>query len=332
MAHQNGTANDPVDLLDKLRIFAAANGWTIHNFGARPAGATAGQALQLSKAQLSATFVTLSAAGTVFNPGPMVGSYVHDAYVSGSGTENQANGSPISYTNGMAGPYQAYDFFTGQGANGPYLYAVVETSAGLFKHFGIGVLDAIGTLLPGTFNVNSNWQHATSYVSNIASGAHSIPWQGSETSNPNGFNNNGAAYSGIQIRADADTLSPKWYLSTRQNGASNVYVPRRMVGGPIYSAPSTPEQVTLALQTSSASQRTGRTTLVPTLMLGERTGGQYSPLGSGPGVRWVQLDYLDPGAVLTIGTDQWKVFPVARKNGTGGAPNSQLYGFAYKMT
>lgn len=328
MAHQTGTANDPVDLLDKLRVFALANGWTIHNFGARPAGATAGQALQLSKGGLSASFLTLSAAGTVADPGPKVGSYVHDAYVGGSGTENQANGSPISYTNAMAGPYQAYDFFTGQGEKGPYLYVVVETSAGLFKHFGIGILDSIGAMNTGAFHFNSNWNYSTTYVGTLANLAHLIPWSGLENTATNGYNNT-TAWTSTQIRGDSDTLAPKWYLSTTSTGTGNLYVPRRLRGGP-FSA-SQVGQVTNFPQLSSASNRTGRTTLVPTLMLGERTGGQFSPLGSGPGVRWVQMDYLDPGAVLTIGTDTWKVFPVIRKNGSTGQPNSLLYGYAYKM-
>lgn len=328
MAHQNGTANDPVDLLDKLRVFALANGWTVHNFGARPAGATAGQALQLSKSGLAASFLSLSAAGTVNDPGPKIGGYVHDAYVGGSGTENQANGSEKAYSNALAGPYQRYDFFTGVGQNGPYLYVVVETAAGLFKHFGIGILDGMGVLNPGSFMFNSNWNYSTNYVGNMLSTAHMIPWMGNESSPTNGYHNTLLA-SGTTIRADADTLSPKWYLGTNQPGSANIYVPRRMRGGP--GAENQPGQVLSYPILASASMRTGRTTLVPTLMLGERTGGQYSPLGSGPGVRWVQLDYLDPGAVLTIGTDQWKVFPVVRKNGSGMQPNSLLYGYAYRM-
>lgn len=328
MAHQNGTANDPVDLLDKLRVFALANGWTVHNYGTRPAGATAGQALQLSKSGLAASFLSLSAVGTVADPGPKVGGYVHDAYVGGSGTENQANGSEKAYTNAMAGPYQGYDFFTGVGQNGPYLYVVVETSAGLFKHFGIGVLDGMGVLNSGAFMFNSNWNYSTSYVGNMFSAGHMIPWLGNESSPTNGYSNS-VASSGITIRADSDTLAPKWYLAVNYAGSGNTYVPRRLRGGPGYA--NQPVQVLNYPILSGASMRTGRTTLVPTLMLGERTGGQYSPLGSGPGVRWVQLDYLDPGAVLTIGTDQWKVFPVVRKNGSAGQPNSLLYGYAYKM-
>ena len=313
MAHQNGTANDPVDLLDKLRVFAQANGWTIHNFGARPAGATAGQALQLSKSGLAASFLSLSAVGTVTDPGPKVGGYVHDAYVGGSGTENQANGSDKAYTNAMAGPY---------------LYVVVETAAGLFKHFGIGVLDGMGVLNSGAFMFNSNWNYNTFYVGSMFATAHMIPWLGNEGTLTNGYSNS-VASSGITIRADSDTLAPKWYLAVNHAGSGNTYVPRRLRGGPGYANRTV--QVLNYPILSGASMRTGRTTLVPTLMLGERTGGQYSPLGSGPGVRWVQLDYLDPGAVLTIGTDQWKVFPVVRKNGSAGQPNSLLHGFAYKM-
>jgi hypothetical protein len=66
-------------------------------------------------------------------------------------------------------------------------------------------------------------------------------------------------------------------------------------------------------------------------MYGERTSNLGSPLGYPPHLRWVRLDYLSPGDVLTIGSDQWKVFPVIRKDGGTGQVNSGKYGYAYKV-
>lgn len=312
MAHQNGTATDHVDLLDKLRVFALANGWTVHNFGARPAGATAGQALQLSKGGFAFSFLSLSSAGTAPNPGQYVGGYAHDAYVGGSGTENQANASPKIYANAMTGPYQGYDFFAGDGANGPYLYAVVETSAGTFKHFGVGVLDKFGAITTGAFVYAAAWNYDPTNISQWAQPRHSVPFDSTESSS--------VAYSrSLHVRADSDTITPRWYdpqatpfLRAGHRSASTGFLTRTTVIG-------------------SASRRTGRTTLTPCLVSGERTGGLYSLLGAPPGMRWVSLDYLDPGAVLTIGTDTWKVFPVIRKNGGAGQPNSERFGYAFKM-
>lgn len=312
MAHQNGTATDHVDLLDKLRVFALANGWTVHNFGARPAGATAGQALQLSKGGFAFSFLSLSSAGTAINPGQYVGGYAHDAYVGGSGTENQANASPKIYANAMTGPYQGHDFFAGDGANGPYLYAVVETSAGTFKHFGVGVLDKFGAITTGAFVYAATWNYDPTNISQWAQSMHSVPFDSAESS----F----VAYGrSLHVRADGDTVSPRWYdpqatpfLRGGHRSINIGFLARTPVIG-------------------SASLRTGRTTLTPCLVSGERTGGLYSLLGAPPGMRWVSLDYLDPGAVLTIGTDTWKVFPVIRKNGGAGQPNSERFGYAFKM-
>lgn len=312
MAHQNGTATDHVDLLDKLRIFALANGWTVHNFGTRPAGATAGQALQLSKGGFAFSFLSLSAAGTANNPGQYVGGYAHDAYVGGNGTENQANGSPKIYANAMTGPYQGYDFFAGDGANGPYLYAAVETSAGVFKHFGVGVLDKFGAITTGAFVYAGAWNYDPTYISLWTHPRNSVPFDSTETTS----SNNGRS---LYVRADGDTVSPRWY-----DPQATPFLRAGHRGTAVGALARTPV-------IGSASLRTGRTTLTPCLVSGERPGGLYSLLGAPPGMRWVSLDYLDPGAVLTIGTDTWKVFPVIRKNGGPGQPTSERFGYAFKM-
>ena len=313
MPHQNGTATDHVDLLDKLRLFALANGWTVHNFGGRPAGATAGQALQLSKSGLAGSFLSLSGAGTANDPGQFIGGYCHDAYVGGSGTENQANASPKIYANAMTGPYQGYDFFTGVGNDGPYLYVVVETGAGVFKHFGIGVLDKFGAITTGAFVYACRWNYDPNYISVWTSPRNSVPFDTTEGTSGNPGRS-------LHVRADSDTITPRWYdpqTSPLLRGGHRVAAAINLVRMPAYG---------------SASLRTGRTTLTPCLLAAERTGGLYSMVGAPPGMRWVALDYLDPGAILTIGTDDWKVFPVIRKNGGAGQPNSERFGYAFKMT
>lgn len=312
MAHQNGTANSHVDLLDKLRLFALANGFTVNNFGARPAGATAGQALQLTKGSFAGSFLSLSGAGTAQHPGNFIGGYVHDAYVGGNGTENQANGCPKIYSNALTGPYQGYDFFTGQGADGPYLYAAVETAAGFFKHFGMGVLDKFGAFNTGSFVHATVWQYDPTAINDWTSFRHSVPFDSREVVS----SNNGVS---LYIRGDSDTVSPRWF-----NPQATPFIRGGFRNTSVGTFVRTPV-------IGSASLRTGRSPLIPCIITGERTGGLYSPLGSPPGMRWVAMDYLDPGGVLTIGTDTWKVFPIIRKYGAAGQPNSDRFGYAYKM-
>lgn len=324
MAYQTGTATDPVDLLDKLRVFALANGWTVHNFGARPAGATAGQALQLSKGPVVGSFLSLSAVGNMSDPGPKIGTYGHDAYSAGGGTENQPNGGFKCYANACAGPYQAYHFFSDDGSTTPpYLYVVAETSAGVFRHFGLGKLVGLGVLNSGVFAYGSRWMHdvSSNYISDPDSPWHAVPFDSTSL----GFN---FALPGTSLRADSDSISPRWHSTEAHTFAQQMW-------GGIRGQPSNNISQTKAIVhgpvRDSASQMTGRTLLGKCELAVARQSNLASPVGYPPGIRWVMLDNHDPGDVLTIGTEDWKLFPVIRKNGSLGQPNSGLYGYAYRM-
>jgi hypothetical protein len=50
-----------------------------------------------------------------------------------------------------------------------------------------------------------------------------------------------------------------------------------------------------------------------------------------PASRLVRIDNLTPGDVMTIGSDQWKCFPVIRKNGGPGLETSLNWGYAYRV-
>jgi len=82
---------------------------------------------------------------------------------------------------------------------------------------------------------------------------------------------------------------------------------------------------------AGASALTGRTQLWPLWCLGRRPSQLASPLGYPPDMRFIRLDYYNPKDILTLGTEKWKVFPVIRKNGALGEPNSGLYGYAYRI-
>ncbi len=325
MAYQTGTALDPADLLDKLRVFAAANGWTINNYGDRTAGTAPRKALQITKAGMAGSFLSDSANAATYDPGPYILTYAHDAYVAGNGTENQANGNTKTKSNGLAGPYQAYHFFTDNGDTPPYLYVVVETGSGTFKHFGIGKLESMGALNTGAFAHGCNWNYSTSsnppYVSQADYSGHAVPFDCVTSS---GYNNVGTA-----VRADSDGIAPHWFYD--YNSTTNLQLSGGVRGTSDPTTASSPIPMLYGIMTTGASSRTGRTILEPCLVAGARPSGQFSLLGWPPNIRWVDLKYLDPGATLTLGTDTWKVFPVIRKNGTNGQPNSARYGYAYKV-
>lgn len=309
--YETGTATDAADLLSKLRTFATANGWSEDYYGARTSGS--GNALQINKGGSYVTFKTDTGSGSASDPGPYIGAYAHNTYSGGSGTENQANKSETTLCNGMGGPFTAYHFLSGAEKGAEYLYCIVETTSGIFKHFGTGTLVKIGAITTGQFVHACRWHYNNSYIADVDSSWHSVPFDNGD----NYTTRNGPS---LKYRVDADSITWRW-----MDGANNYPSYSTKAG---FRSSNAGQQL---LMNGAASALTGRNVLLPPFMLAERSGGLFSPVGYPPGVRWVNLTYLSPNDVLTIGSDQWKVFPVIRKNGASGQVNSGVYGYAYKV-
>lgn len=312
MAYQTAAASDAADLLDKLRLFLISAGWAVDLWAdTTPAGS---KQLAVHKGDFHATFLTNSGAGGGVDPGPYVGVYGHTGYTAGT----QAAASPAEYCNGMAGPFVAYDFFEGEGKDGPYVHVVVETQAGVFKHFGTGVLDKEGAYSTGQYVFASRWYYGTSpaYINQPEYEGHRIP-----------FNSNASPWG--HVRADVDGFSPLWMEGRLGDYTNNRCVSsgftRNNVASPDMS------QTIRGPALASPSIMTGRTHLWPLWCLGERGSNFYSPLGAPPDMRFIRMDNFNPKDLLTLGTDEWKVFPGIRKNGLTGEPNSGVYGYAYRV-
>lgn len=82
-----------------------------------------------------------------------------------------------------------------------------------------------------------------------------------------------------------------------------------------------------------ATNATGQTILVPIQPYIERGSGKTSLVADLQAARYIRLDTLEPGDTITLGTDQWKVYPVYKKNGgarSGGSLHSGTYGYAIR--
>lgn len=317
MAYQTASAADVAELLDRLRLFLAANGWTIDRWADN--GTPARKALSVHKGDFYATFTSQADGSTTStNPAPYVGVQGHTGYIVG-GPSVQAEVSPVVQCNGLSGPFVAYDFFEGEGQDGPYVHVVVEVQAGQFKHFGTGVLNKEGAIATGQYTYGANWYHgysgSTPDISNPDYASHGVPFDS---------RSGGSGVWGY-IRADADGASPNW-LTGRQ-GAGNL-----AAGWSANATASGSSTGTIGgLSRSSPSVMTGRTHLWPMWAMAARPSNYYSPVGYPADFRFVRLDYLNPREVITLGTDQWRVFPVIRKNGLNAEPNSGTYGYAYRI-
>jgi hypothetical protein len=316
IAYETGTALHANDLLDRLRLFAAANGWTVNRWAVRSdAGGSGGWALNLQRgADLHALLYADLDAGGSDNPGQYVGGALYPAWDAALGNMAQANRSALIFTNGLGtAQYTGYHFFTSLVGDAPYLHAVVEVISGEFRHFGCGRILRLGAVASGAYVHMSAWNYSVWTRSDPLHANHGVPWDSRYS----------VAHSGsMLLRADSDAVSPR-YLVAGATLTDGLYCGLR--GG----SPIMPD--TLPAQQAAASTITGRAPLWPITAAARRGGtGLYSPLGQPPHLRWVRLDHLQPKDVITLGIEQWMVFPVIRRQGGAGQPNSGLMGMAYR--
>ncbi|MBT2748337.1 MULTISPECIES: hypothetical protein [unclassified Lysobacter] len=310
MAYATSAANDPNELLDKLRLFAQGAGWTIDGLRDRSAGA--GKALSLHAGTLHATFLSQLTGGDGNNPSPLLGTFGHTGYIANANAEVQNEASAASWANYAQGPYSAVYFF-GRTAPQPYLHVVLETQAGTFKHFGTGRLVTAGVVTTGQYVYGSSWYYAANQINSADSQYHSVAFDDAY------YNYTTPS---TRIRADYEGITPRWHAT---NGDAND--PRRLTCG--WRTKASPINL---LKDVGHSTLTGRAPGQPLWCAVPRGAGLWSDVGHPPDLRFIRLDSYAPGEELPLGSDRWKVFPVHRKNGPAGTPNSGVYGYAYRIT
>lgn len=295
MAFQTGTSSGPSDLVTLLATFAAANGWTVGN--------TSDGYKVLRNTTLGINFSVSWDASNIYIRGCT-------GYNSGSNWLSQPGIAPVSaHCNQLTGPFKTYYFF----GTGQYLHVVIETTTNIFKHIAIGLLNKNSTYTGGEYFDAS--YHNTGVNENNYPDApyHRYLFDGSSS-------NTDLA----RVRVVADGYDWRPY-----SNASAVAV--NHVKGCVRAAWS----ITGALFGYSISAFNQRTTLVPIILAAGRPSSLYSLIGSPPDIRQVKMNNLNPGQIITLGTDEWYVFPHIQKTTTvnvynSSVPSSGMYGYAYK--
>lgn len=231
-----------------------------------------------------------------------------------SATDTSTGALPYSYrdqtgyvyeanTNDLTGPYTKYHFFGGQeGTEGHFAYCVIETTVGLFSHFGIGQLDRIGSItIP--FAVCTYWNYGTSYWRSVSSDRHSRMFDNWST------NNGGRGHARVDQENGVVTMI---------FGYSNDHIYGGTGGG-----------LNSYIISDAPNAFNGRSPLYPNHIYGSDRG---SPdwnriLGIAPAFRSIRIDHLQPEDI--VDTD-WIVFPIKAKQSAAG-PNSDVWGWAYKF-
>ena len=297
MAYETGVASTPADLLTKLCTFAAANGWTQHT-------CLTGRAL--SKGTV---VVGLNGDADSLDTRPAT------AVDTGLDWNAQPNNSAWSHVcNIGAGPYTAYHFYTAVEDSKDLLWAVIEISAGIYRHWMVCDLVKFGTWTGGTYTDSQYHNTGGTYFDQPDSSYHRYICDA--------FGNNSG--SNGTCWCDVDGLTNNWFridnatvttAGTRGTGVQRTY------------------GKALSYDNIQYQRWNLRTPLWPMEVFVNRPSNLKSMAGRVPGARIINLRNHSVGEILSIGGDNWQLWPaVARTDTIGGGINTSTgyYGYAIK--
>lgn len=327
MAYQTGTASSPEDLLSKIKTFVESIGWVTDYYGSdTQTGITAGYlADKLLCVHTAAgnyfSFLAYNSTGDIYTSGAT-------GYSAGAIRNNQPGHSSGNFfatstrcvTNGWAltnkviGPYAAYYFFGGS----DYLHVVIEVVTNRFVHMHIGVLEKAGPYTGGEYFTGTAWTYDMFYTAGL-----SYQNDPDNTFNRMPFDSVGAdtyVNSWQGIRMDTDGTSGKWWRMGYDNDTQN----------PCYGFMRSNSIVNM-LVNSTPNTFNGASVMPPSLIAGYRTLGGYAIYGTVKDLRPINMSLLSPKDILTLGTDEWMVFPIIRKGTTSEyEPCSGNFAIAYR--
>lgn len=330
MAYETGASTGPNGLLDKLRLFAISQGWTINRW----ANAGAGRELCLSKA--GAFFNIRSYQNeTVFINGSnrtlrtgisMNGS---DSFSSGSPWDRQV-GYPVRPASAAGsdqwtvhmpfvtttGPFPAYHFFA---VDAKTIYVELEVTTGTFQRMGFGSLDLFNMTTPG----GGRFFYSTGSSATVTDSVASSSWLGAEIDSQL-YSLEEVPFRGADINATTDQIGSavraaygsfdNWCSSQRAGSTSAT--PQACQGGGVHDK---------ILRDASPNPLNGIGILTPNIVSVNQANEYLHPVGAVPGMRYMDMTNYLPGDEFTLGSDTWKVFPWYRQGG-----RSYQRGIAYK--
>jgi hypothetical protein len=333
MAYQTGTPTSPIDLIQKINTFLAANGWTSD----KSATVGTGWETHLHKgsvyAHLRAAVGEGPWASQVDSLGTALLLYLSDGFDGSQLWAVQPTNAPFASgtstrvgvgMNLSAGPFSNYYFFTD--ATNDNVVIVLEKSPGLYEFLAWGSsLTKVGSWTGGPYFLGSSSGY---YAGNRSAAANTPGW--TSTSDCPGCVDDEFSSAAAFVRCDSDSFTGKWIpISdvvssggpqgyTGRNGSSSalgsvaptVSIPRYATSR--FSPASSPQQFQF-MQTSSID---GRVNLLPILWWVGRDGstptsGGFSLIGSLPTLfssNGVGNGFV-PAGEYTIGGNTYKMFP-----------------------
>lgn len=319
MAYESGTATSATDLLDKFRLFAISQGWTVNRWTSEESG----QALCIQKNGNHFNFNATENQRVRIN-----GSLPYCTGIRMNGSDGYDSGLPWDQQPGYPrrsttsydwhvvfldlqlnpGPFPAYHFFSlGDGA----LHCSLEFNTGQFFHWGCGRLDMFNpSVVGGQFIYapqsypSTSW-YTTGYDGDSGYSIEMVPGR--------------AARAGISTSRIGSMLRVQegsydnWASSARES--TDGYLPRAWQGGAVHDFP---------LLAYSPDPMNNVGILLPMIASYNEDDQYLLPMGSFPGLRNMNMSGYLPGDEFTLGADTWKVFPWFQK----GSIKSEQYAIA----
>ena len=299
--YETGIATSPLDLLEKLMIFAEAHGWVADLLGGSmswglSSGEPTGQAVA---AGIQATTTEWRTRGCEqVNPGAIYTAQIGSAHVT-------------HICNLGAGPFVAYHFYVGDEDGSEYVHVSVEVSAGLYRHWALGQLVPFGAITGGVYCDSSYLETSAFQVNSPESTLHRhlCDANASDQLAHVLLDYDGKVGGQWQSVTAATTLTTTFH--TGINRSNGLIYPLMEVGYQRWNL---------------------RTPPWPMMYFANRDSSLRSPIGRMPNIRAVNVRNFFPGEIITIGADEWQVFPVFQKQlaaVAAGVPSSGLYGYAH---
>ncbi len=293
MAYETGTATDIRNLLDKVKDHAIGHGWTSY---------WKEDVLFLNK---NSHYFAIECKdnridtidGENKNLYPLVQLYCLTGD-NGKKLSQQPNylQDYSAVANGLFPPFVQYEIYSGD----TYLHVVIEINGGLFSHFGCGCHEKAFDYQGGSYVYGVQWSHRKYDQKSINSLYHHLPFTA---------NNGQLVYE--------QKVYPFYYQVLGGNPIknSNGFVPPHL-----YNA--------------SPNTINGIAPLLPYIncIKTENNDGMFI-LGRVPDMRAVKIDFLQPRETVTLGTEEWVVYPIKRKSLVDveyPELSSQTHGIAYK--
>lgn len=320
MAYQTGSASSPTQLLDALRVFAIANGWTELRWGAL------GNGYQLSLSKNGLYCHLRSGVNEALRSGYAAVTGIFLSASTGFDGAQPWNNQPGTIVN-TSGLVEACGLYEVSASNTYHLFAAsgpdmillaAEVSPGVFHHLAFGELTRYGNYAGGVFVTGAFGSDAYTYSYNgFTDYVFGYPYDRHGGLPFNDYKGYGQTY----VRGSVDAVEA-WYAVCQSSPLTG----KRAKG--IWEAGTGTPSGSLARFWWDRSPNTlnGITPMLPFHVCVERPSGYFSPFGVTPHLRYLNLANYQPAEQFALGTEQWAVFPGHSRNGKSG-----LHGYAVRV-